>query len=246
MHYEIAQTKNVLRFLTALNNLKDRPMGVEGMGLLYGRPGEGKSTVVAHAVNANGGIYLRANACWTVTSMLGTLLTELRREPKRTKAPMITTTVQVLAESPRPIFVDEADYLFRQREMLDTLRDIYDLTGCPVVLIGMEDIARAVAEHGRFARRITQWVEFAGIDMDDARTLADTVCEVGVADDLLEHLYREAKANVGLMVVGLSRIETLGRTNHLPHVDRKAWGKRELFYGQPTFTRTGANGKGAA
>lgn len=237
MKHEMARTKNVTRFLGAVQALRDRPLGVEGMGLLYGRPGEGKSTVVAYAVNTSDGVFLRANACWTVSSMLGALVRELGLAPQNRRADMVEAAAERLSATPRPIFVDEADYLLRQTEMIDSLRDLYDLTGCPVVLIGMEDIARKIASNGRFARRITQWVEFAGVDREDARTLASTVCEVEVADDLVEHLHSEAKANVGLMVVGLSRIETLGKTSRLPVVDRKTWGKRELFYGQPTFSK---------
>jgi DNA transposition AAA+ family ATPase len=146
-------------------------------------------------------------------------------------------------ERPRPIFIDEADYLLRQADMLDTMRDIYDTTGSPVILIGMEEMARKVQTNGRFARRITQWVEFDGIDLADTRVLADTVCEIGVADDLLAYVHKAARANIGRMTTALARIETFGRTNGHGEVDSdspvtlKDWGKRPLFYDQPRFGR---------
>ncbi len=150
---------------------------------------------------------------------------------------MIDDISQRLMNQERVIFIDEADYLFRQTEMLDTLRDIYDLTGAAVVLIGMERIARTIQDRGRFARRITQWVEFKGVVLDDARTLADTVCEVKLADDLLEHLHREAKANVGRMVVGLSRIEQMAKTSELETVTLDDWADRPLYFDQPKFRK---------
>jgi hypothetical protein len=73
--------------------------------------------------------------------------------------------------------------------------------------------------------------------MADARILADTVCEVGVADDLLAHLHREAKANIGRMVIGLSRIETLANTSQISTVTREDWADRPLFFDQPKFRR---------
>lgn len=239
MRHEMAMTKNVRRLMAAVNDLRDRSLGVEGMGLLYGEPGEGKSTVIAYATNAMNGVFLRANACMTVTSMLAALVAEMGGGPMHRRAPMIQFVTQRLMENPRPIFIDEADYLFRQMEMLDALRDIYDLTGSPVVLIGMEEIARKIQTNGRFARRITQWIEFKGIDLGDARTLADTVSEVKVADDLLHHLHKAARANVGRMVVGLSKIEKLGRTNDLKEVGLQDWDDRPLFYDQPTFGKKG-------
>jgi DNA transposition AAA+ family ATPase len=237
MNHEMAMTTNVRRFLAAVRELTDRPLGVEGMGLLWGQPGEGKSTTVAYATNTLDGIFLRANACWTVTSMLQALMVELGQPQGRFKAPMVDTSVRCLMEQPRPIFVDEADYLLRQANMLDVMRDIYDTTGSPVVLIGMETMARKVQTNGRFARRITQWVEFRGITLADARTLADTICEVGVEDCLLSRLYEAARANIGRMTTGLSRIEQFARINKLESVTLEQWGDRPLFFDQPTFRR---------
>lgn len=237
MKHELASTKNVRRFQAAIRELRGRPLGVEGMGLLWGRPGEGKTTIIAHSANETDGIYLRANAGWTVTSMLQALVRELGGAPGNRRSPMMDFCFEKLRGGCRPIYVDEADYLFRQTEMLDALRDVYDETGSPVILIGMEDIARTIQHNGRFARRITAWIEFKGIDIEDARTVADTICEVGLEDDLLDHLHQEAAANIGRMVVGLSRIERFAKTSGLATVNRAAWGERELFYDQPHFNK---------
>jgi DNA transposition AAA+ family ATPase len=237
MKHELASTKNVRRFQTAMRELRDRSLGVEGMGLLWGKPGEGKTTIIAHTANQTGGIYMRANAAWTVTSMLQTLVRELGGTPGNRRAPMMEWCFEKLRGGSRPIFIDESDYLFRQTEMLDALRDVYDETGSPVVLIGMEDIARTIQNNGRFARRITAWIQFNGLDIEDARTVANTVCEIILEDDLLEYLHQEAGANIGRMVVGLSRIERFAKASGLDSVSRAAWNDRELFYDQPNFNK---------
>lgn len=233
----LASTKNVRRFQAAIRELRERPLGVEGMGLLWGRPGEGKTSIIAHSANQTDGIYLRANAGWTVTSMLQTLVHELGGTPASRRSPMMNYCFEKLRGGSRPIFVDEADYLFRQTEMLDALRDVYDETGSPVILIGMEHIARTIQNNDRLARRITAWIEFKGIDIEDARTVTDTICEVRLEDDLLEYLHQEAGANIGRMVVGLSRIERFGKASGLASVSRTAWNDRELFYDQPHFNK---------
>jgi len=238
MRDDMAMTKNVRRFLAAVRELNDRPMGVEGMAILWGEPGEGKSTTVAFACNTLDGIFLRANTCWTITSMLAALMVELGLPAARRRAPMMADAVTLLTEKPRPIFIDEADYLFARPEMLDALRDIYDVTGSPVVLIGMEEFARKVQCRGKFARRITQWVEFSGIGDEDARTLADTLCEAKIADDLLAHVHKAARKNIGRMVTGLARIEQFAKINALETVTRKEWANRPLFYDQPRFARS--------
>lgn len=243
MRYELAKTKNVRKFLAVMNDLRIRPMGVEGMGILWGKPGEGKSTILAYATNIFNGIFIRAKRSWTMTSLLEAIIIELRGVPGRRRSQMEDWIEKRLMESRenRIIFVDEADYLFSRNmasnDMLDVLRDIYDMTGTPILLAGMENIARRIQEEGRFARRITSWVEFQGIDLDDARIVADTLCEVGVADDLLAHMHRECKASIGNIVPALSRIENLGKTTGIETVDMAAWGDRPLYFAQPKFRR---------
>ena len=124
----MAMTKNVRRFLAAVRELNDRPTGVEGMAILWGEPGEGKSTTVAFACNTLSGIFLRANTCWSITAMLAALMVELGLPTARRRATMMENAVQKLTEQPSPIFIDEADYLFTRADMLDAMRDIYDVT----------------------------------------------------------------------------------------------------------------------
>ena len=241
MKHELAKTKNVRHFQAIVGDLFNRPAGIEGMGCLWGEPGEGKSTVVAWMTNRVNGIFIRAKRSWTMTSMLETIVMELNGEPKRRRSQMETWIEKRLMEEKeqRIIFVDEADYLFNSTDMLDVLRDIYDMTSTPIMLIGMEQLARRIQDNGRLARRITSWVEFKGIDLDDTRTVAETVCEVQVADDLLDHLHQAAKANIGRIVMGLSRIEGMGKTSGIGAVSLADWGDRPLFFDQPKFRRRG-------
>ncbi|MBU0665379.1 MAG: ATP-binding protein [Proteobacteria bacterium] len=238
MKHEMAMTKNVRRFVGAVRELSQRGPGLEGMGLLGGEPGEGKTTTLAYVSNLVNGVYVRANACWTVTAMLAEISHELGLPRQRFKHPMINGIIGAMLMDPRPIFVDEADYLLRSTDMLDTLRDIYDMVpGACVILVGMEELAAKVRANGRFARRVTQWVEFSGLDVADAVTLASTVCEIPVGRDLVEHLHKETRGNVGRMVVGLTRIESLGRSQGLEAVDLAAWGDRQLFFDQQAGRR---------
>ena len=240
MKYVMAQTKNVRKFMQATEDLLNRPMGTEGMGLLWGEPGEGKSTAVARVCDKYDGIYVRAVGCWTVTSMLGDICRELGGERKLRRSDMVDFIVHELRKdnrAARPILCDEADYCFRQFEMVDALRDIYDLSGCPVIMIGMEDIAKRISANARIARRITQWVEFKGLDISDVQTVAAECCEVAISDDLCQHLHKECSANIGRIIIGLTKIEKLAKANSLTTMDCAAWNNRPLYFDQPTFSK---------
>jgi DNA transposition AAA+ family ATPase len=132
----------------------------------------------------------------------------------------------------RPLFVDEADYLLHNVKMLEALRDLHDVTGVPVVLIGMDGIERKIIHREQFARRIQQWVEFKALDLADARTLTDAVCDVKVSDDLVAKLHAASGGSVGLMTVGLSRIESYAKSQAWGDIDAKAWGNRQFHMGK--------------
>lgn len=233
MRNTVAPVKNVAALQLAFEALSTRDPGVPGMGLVHGNTGAGKTTAIAWLVNRTRGVYVRATSGWTPTSMLAKVMSELGSAPFQRRADMLDWVAQTLLEAQRPLFVDEADYLTgsAHKPMLESLRDIADLSGVPVVLIGMKGIEKRLVANPQLARRISHWVEFLPSDLEDARILASAVCEVELDDELLARLHAEAKGSVGLMVVGLSRIESLAKANGWKRVSGEQWGDRKLFIG---------------
>ncbi len=231
MKEDFIQTKNVKRFFAALNDLRHRPGGLEGMGLLYGRPGEGKTTVISRAAGLHSGVYVRAGASWTMTSLLQTLTRELNLSPGHRRASMVDAIVEELSITPRPVFIDEADYLLRDRgTMLDVVRDLYDLSKAPIVMIGMETFARDLSSfgQGRMRRRISQFVEFTGLDEVDSALVMRGLCDVALSDDLCHHVFKQLQGNVGNITIAVSRIEAVARANGLDRITLSDWGNRKL------------------
>lgn len=226
----------------------------EGMGLLYGRPGEGKTTAVTHVVITYNCVYLRASVAWTPSTMLKTLCRELGLEARRSRFDMLEACAQELALSLRPLIVDEADYIARpgphRTDMLDALRDLYDLAQVPVMLVGMKDLVNKVkpstrsnlkyadSDEARFHRRITEVVEFDGLKLVDAQMVAGELCEIGIEGalvpgaakgsvvakgTLIEHLFAECGGSIDRLVHELTRVERFGKKNDLDSVDLATW-----------------------
>lgn len=234
MRSKLAITKNVAALQVAFEALVSRDVGIPGMGLVHGYTGAGKTTAITWLVNRTRGVYVRATSGWTPASMLGRIMVELGAEPLHKRASMLDFIAAQLAQQQRPLFVDECDYLLRHAAMLDGLRDIHDLSGAPVVMVGMQGIDRRLVHKPQLSRRISHWVEFLPSDLEDARTLADTVCEVQLDDDLVARIHAEAKGSIGLMSVGMSRVEALAKANSWKLMTDAHWGDRKLFLGTPT------------
>lgn len=228
MKHQVAQVKNVRMLKVAGDELIGRATGVPGIALLWGATGFGKTTAVSWWANQTNAVYVRACALWTPRAMLSSIMHELGAGGMSSCAPMLDWIVSHLAKANRPLIVDEADYLIGSGRMLDTVRDLHDISTTAVVLIGMAEFQRKVIHRQQLAGRISQWVEFAGADLADARTLADEVCEVEIADDLLEELHRTTHGSMRGLIVGLSRIESYAQRRGLHTIDAGAWAGRKF------------------
>lgn len=232
MRNQLAPTKNVAALQLAYEALVTRDRGVPGMCLVYGYSGAGKTTAITALVNKTRGLYVRATSQWTPTAMLSAIMRELGADPLHRRQAMLDHIKEQLTGSQRPLFVDEADYLLRDGDMLEALRDVHDLSGAPVVLVGMQDIEKRLVHKRQLSRRLSHWVEFLPSDVEDARTLAGSVCEVQMDDELLLRLHGEADGSIGEMVVGMARIEALAKANGWKKVTGEQWADRKLFIGR--------------
>ncbi|MGQ0622751.1 MAG: AAA family ATPase [Panacagrimonas sp.] len=227
---KIVPVKNVARLNDAGEALRRRPAGMPGMGLVHGETGYGKTTAVTWYANRCNAVYVRALACWTPAAMLTAIARDLRIQPRGSCAAMMHDIIEALSLSNRPLFVDEADYLIDSKRMTESLRDLHDMTTVPVVLIGMGGIDQRLSHRKQLTGRVMQDVQFQPLDLEDARTLASTLCEVRVADDLLERLHRQAGGSARLLVVGLARIEQRAKSQGAAEISAAAWGKADSFF----------------
>lgn len=232
MKSRIVLTKNVARLSDAGEALLRRAPGMPGMGLIHGETGYGKTTAITWHANRANAVYVRAMATWTPASMLQAILRELGRAPRGSCAAMMEDSIEALAISGRPLYIDEADYLVDTKRMTESLRDIHDMATTPVILVGMGGIDQRLSHRKQLTGRVMQDVRFEPLDMDDAGLLASELSDIELAPDLVEHLHREACGSTRLVCVGLARIEQVARGRGLGKIGLGDWGKRPLFTGE--------------
>lgn len=230
MRTKIVPVSNVARLAEAGEALLTRSPGMPGMGLCFGATGLGKSTAIAWLATRQHGVYVRAMATSTPTSLLDTITRELNIAPRARVAQTVDAIVGKLAETGRPLFVDEADYVVGQSRLIDTLRDVHDLSSVPVILIGMAGIDRKISTSLQLAGRMSQWVEFQPSTVKDAQLLARELCEVDVADDLVADLHARAGGSVRNIVVGLGKIEQHARARGTGKVALADWPRGADFF----------------
>lgn len=230
MRSKIVPVSNIQRLTEAANALLERATGMPGMGLIYGETGFGKTTGVTWLITRVNGVYVRALATTTPSSLLASIARELDLAPRPSNVQTVEAIVQKLAVTGRPLFIDEADYLIENKRTVETLRDIHDLATVPVVLIGMAGVQRKIQSRQQLTGRIAQWVEFQPASLADCQALARELAEVTIADDLLKRVHETTRGSVRLIVVGLNRVEGYARARGMNAIALKDWPAQADFF----------------
>lgn len=231
MKSRIVPVKNIARLSKASKALLNRATGAPGIGLVDGLAGYGKSLGTTWLSVQTPSIYVRALALWTPSGMLGAMCKELRQPVGGSCGAMVERIAEVLLRTKQTVFIDEADYLTRRTSLIETLRDLHDLTTVPVILIGETGIEQKLAHLTRFTSRIAEHVTFEPLDIDDTALLAKEMCEVRIQPDLLSKIHSDTKGNTRNIVVSLSRAEQIALANGSDTICAADVGRRALFTG---------------
>ena len=166
----IIPTNATARFNTAVDAVVDAGRGTSGFILAYGQAGRGKSVAADQYHYQRGGAYIRVWEGWTQAAFLQRVLFEVRGKngdlPRMSADRCKQTVVDLLEKDRKPIFVDEADRLAIGR--IEDLRDILEMTGAPIILIGEEGIFGLLSERRRIWSRVAHEVEFGPISAAEA------------------------------------------------------------------------------
>lgn len=231
MRNRTVPTKNIAQLSTASKALTGRAQGSPGIGVIEGDAGLGKSTAVAWLSNQAPSIYVRAIALWTPSAMLSDICRELRVIPGGSCATQVGRIVEAMSLGGQTLYLDEADYIVRQTRLVETLRDLHDLTTRPVVLIGESGIVGRLSGLKRFTSRIAQQVIFRPLDAEDTALIARDCCQVEIQPDLLAKIHADTRGNTRLIVVSLARVEQMARARGLSSIGAADVGRAELFSG---------------
>ena len=134
---KLVRTQNVIAADKCIEYLLTRPkLEMVGLGLLYGRPGLGKTTYASRIAFSQGYLYLRLEATTTPKAFASKLLLALYKRfgmgeyiPYGTANDLFMMCITVLEDHKDTIIVvDEIDYAFRHPQLLGAIRDIVDVT----------------------------------------------------------------------------------------------------------------------
>lgn len=231
---------NVTLCLSALETAKNRPRHLPGLVVFYGPSGFGKSSAAAVAVTHNNAYYVQAQSSWTRKAFYLAVLKVMGISPNKTIYEMGEQIAVQLVSSGRALIIDEADHLVA-KGIIEAVRDIYEATLAPVMLIGEENLPGNLKRWERIHGRVLEFVPAQPASLEDAKELrAMYARKVVIADDLLALVHEASNGSVRRICVNLERIQTVALEDGKTEIDLAAWGERPLYTGEAPARRVAA------
>ena len=218
MNKIFVRTTNVKNFIGLVENLINKPKNIPKMGLVYGEPGLGKSQTALWLACKYDGIYLRASNLMTGRWLLEEIVKELDEIPRFLTSDNFNIVVKKLKQNPQVIFIDEIDYLMNNYKTIETLRDIHDETGCPIIFIGMGLAHRKLERYKHLYDRFSEILKFETFGVNDLSQIIGQISEIPFTPDAVEYIH--SKFNRFRQIVQLiNQMEAFAKDNNLTEIN---------------------------
>lgn len=229
MNKTFVKTKNIKAFVSLATKLKKVPNNIPKIGLVFGEPGLGKTEAIGWWSLRNKVSIVTGTNHMTARWFLIKLVEDLGEIPQKLVAELFEQAAKKLIENPRMLIVDEIDYLVNSSRTIETIRDLHDRTGIPVLLVGMSAVDKKLSRYKHFFDRIIGIYEFKPFDYEDVKTIITELSEVPFEEYAIEWVYR--KANRFRQIVNLiTNIEELAINNEYKsitkHILESEYGKK--------------------
>lgn len=220
MKNSLIKTKNVKKFISLMDNLQKAPSNVSKMALVYGAFGLGKSQTIMWWVTNNDAIYVRCNHNISPRWLLSEIVKELDEVPCYTSQRLFEQIEEKLKYNPKILVVDEIDYLFSNKHTIETLRDIHDKLGIPVLLVGMELADKKLQKYGHINDRIFAKLKFEKLSKEDFKEIIETLSEVKFSDNAIKYITNR-NLQFRQIVKVITKSEQLANTNKLSEISEE-------------------------
>jgi DNA transposition AAA+ family ATPase len=220
---------NVTLFAELLEKVINRPRDLPGIGVFYGWAGLGKTKSATYGANRYEASYLEVGESWGKGAFCKKLLTELAQPDKGTIADMVDRIIVTLMTTDRPLIIDEFDHVIR-KGYIETVREIHDKSGVPIVLIGEEMLPHRIKQFERFDSRVLAQVAAQKCNSSDGYMLAKIYApNVEIAPDMMDTVIAQTKGITRRIATNLYMISGTAKVEGWQTVDRATWGNRPLY-----------------
>lgn len=216
MKNQFVMTKNAKRFYSAMDRIHHAKLkGVERMALVFGAPGLGKTeTALQYAAN-NGSLYMRMKKLMSARWFLRELVDGLGSSPSWRTEEIFNQVLYLLQQRERTLILDEVDYFTSDSKVTETLRDLADLTGTPMLFIGMQMADKRLMRYPHLYDRFVEVVKFQPLDREDIELMIKELSDIAFDGDAIEKIVTESEGKIRRVMALIHRAEYIAARNKL-------------------------------
>ena len=212
MKKNFVRTENVKNFISIMNSLQNKPEGVPRMALVYGEPGLGKSRTALWWAVKNDAVYIRSSNMMSGRWFLEELVEELGESPLYKSSDLFNQAVSQLVQYPRPLIIDEIDYLLSDSKAIETIRDIYDRTEVPIVLIGMNKANKKFIRYRHIYDRFSEILKFEIFSFEEVKNIVQELSEAEIDEAGIKLIFNHANRFRQIVSI-ISKAEKISKAN---------------------------------
>lgn len=211
------ETKNVKRFEVMIHTLLTRSVGIERFGLIFGDPGLGKSEAAMWLINhlSIDAVFIRVVKIMSTRWLLEELVCALGLDPAFRAKDLFDQAKEALTGTDRLVIFDEIDYLAHDSKVIETIRDLGDLTNAPFVFVGMHAADKKLRRYRHLWRRFSQVIHFEPLDREDVSAVLKQVCEVKIDESVVDEVFQTPSLTLSLIYRWAQKIEGIARSRGL-------------------------------
>lgn len=238
LYNSVAPLRTVQALATLIEKLKSRQDGLPGMGCLSGWSGFGKTSAALWATNTYECVNVQVQSTWSGKFLCEVILRELGERPKGTIAHLVSRITELLAVRDVPLLIDEADHLMNRRT-IEIVRDIYEGSQVPVILIGEEEMPTKLRAWDRIHNRMGGWAVAEPADIEDLYHLAAIYAPgIQIEPALAKLILTGSAYNLRRISTNLGDVRELALVSGSDAVNLRDWGDRQIFTGQAPAPRS--------
>lgn len=214
------ETKNVKRLVAMLNTLMKRCVGIERLALVYGNPRMGKTEAIIWLINHffTDAVFVRCIKIMSARWLLEELVSSLGLDPAWRAKDLFDQAKDALIGTDRLVIFDEIDYLTHDSRVIETIRDLNDLTNAPFVFIGMHQADRKLKRYPHLWGRFAQVIHFEPPDREDVTSILTQICEVKIDESVIDAICETQSLTLSLIYRWGQKIEAIARSRGLEKV----------------------------
>ena len=217
MENKFVKTTNYKKFVSLMSKIMNLPDNIPRFALLYSDPGIGKTHMLLKWAMDNDAVYVRANNGMTQPGLLRTIVNDLDLTDYHNMQTNFNQIIRSLQQVPRVIIVDEIDYLIGDKNVIEILRDIQDITNVPIILSGMEFANIKIARYKHIKSRLYESLKLKYYDSDEINDILEQITNLNFSEDAIKCLATR-KTPFRQIVQIIQELENYASTNNINEI----------------------------